>query len=123
MVIVYFTQLIVEQKSLVLIIILLVSLATQITNSPFITNQLNFMEFNLNLTILVSLIMATLSDITDDDNSKLLLAIITILLNLQFIILCLKMVIMYKLHNLSNWKYSRYFQCLSCLKKLAGFLT
>ena len=123
LIIVYLDQLLTVQKSLFLIIVYLFVILMQFSLNPFLTKQLNFLEINQILTIILSIILGTISHLLDNTESKLFLAIILIILNTQFIVLSIKMIILIKLYNLNNLKISKsfWFFPLKRLARLAGF--
>lgn len=111
----------VSQKCHLLAIIFIFFLISQSAFQPFITKRLNFLETNLILTLLLNILLANLYNISNESALRMILTIILVFLNIQFLVSALRMILLYKFHKLMN---SRLFKCLDCFnffRELAGF--
>ena len=95
-------------------------LIIQIRTKPFITKHLNVIEANEIFTLIMTIILGTIAHLSTDDQFKLILSAILIILNIQFLLFALRMIAIYKYHNLINNKYLKCLDRLIFLKNIAG---
>ena len=84
------------------------------------TKNLNAIEANEIFTLIMTIILGTSAHLSSDDQFKLFLSVILIILNMQFLLIALRMIAIYKFHNLMNNKYLKFLDRLYFLKNIAG---
>ena len=104
-------------KSLMLIIIFVLLLSINFKLDPYLSKNLNLLSANENLTILFTIILSTLSSITTNQIARVFLDVMTSILNFQFIILTLKMILLYKLFSLKGFANARISRIVNFLQK------
>lgn len=88
-------------------------------NKPYLTKTLNYIAANEIITLLLIVTTATLSHVSTNDAMKLSLSLIILLLNLQFLVFSLKIIILYNFENLSKFKCFDFLYFIAFFKRLA----
>lgn len=118
--VVHLKQLNVSQKCHVLAVLFIFFLFVQTAFHPFITTRLNYLENNLIITILMTILLANLYDISIELHFKVFLTVALVLANIQFLISSLRMILLYKFHKLMNSKFFKLLDCFNFFKEIAG---
>ena len=92
------------QKSLALLVVFMVSLLIQTECNPFLTKNLNALEFNESISLLFILAAATLSYLSTNDTIKTICSLAILFFNCQFIFFSLKEIVIYKIVNAKLFK-------------------
>ena len=121
LVIVYFNFLSVVQKALVIFIIIQFSFISQILCLPFTTKYLNYLESNQLITILMTILLSIISDLCEEEEFKLFLTVVVIFFNAQFLVLAIRIILIYKFNSLSNNRLFKWCELLVLFKRFAGF--
>lgn len=117
--IVYFNYFNILQKSSILIILYLFSLVIQIKNKPYLTKTLNTIASNELVSLLLIISSAMLSHVSADNITKIIASVLIVLLNIQFLAISLKIIILYNFQNLSKMKCFAFLYFITFFQKLA----
>ena len=93
------------KKSLILLMFFMVCLLIQTECHPFMTKNLNTLQFNESITIVFILASATLSSLATNDIIKIFCSLAILILNCQFVFFSLKEILIYKINSIKKIKY------------------
>ena len=69
----------------------------------------------------MTIILAVISDLSEEGGFKLFLTIVVICFNAQFLFLTIRIILIYKFHSLTNTRLFKWCEFLVFLKRIAGF--
>ena len=121
LVIVYFNFLSVVQKAILVLIIIEIFFIAQISYLPFTTQYLNYLENNQIITILMTITLAIISDLCEEGSFKLFLTVVVIFFNAQFLVLAIRIILIYKFNSLINNRLFKWCEFFVLFRRMAGF--
>lgn len=111
-----------SHKCNILAIIFIIFFILQASLHPFLTKRLNDLELNLIVTLFLSVLLGDLYQSSVDSVMRVLLSVALILLNIQFIISVLPIIIAYQFHQVINSKLFIFLDCFGFFRRVTGEL-